>query len=329
MSTGDTYSQLCATTILSCALTSAGWAEDVVPCVNLFSPNQALEVRHEAVNDTIVQNLISEVERRVLLSISISRQIEVRRSEYVATACAARDKQTNKQVLYYNTAWLSTMLGEDKTWALAFAIAHEIGHHLNDHDPNDTLGSYRREYEADRFAGRVIYFLDGDINEAVKIFDTYPYEGSETHPARYIRIQTAIMGFKGDSEEFSGLPRFADLVARPSDPLGGGYNDDVQNNIELLFSDQRDERLLAFSNLRALGSNDPTVLSAMADFALRNTENSDGVYNVLSFLTTQATNEAIAGADPSLKKLLADPGVMDNGIKTKELASVLQQRIAE
>jgi hypothetical protein len=85
-------------------------------------------------------------------------------------------------------------------WAGVALLAHECGHHWNDH-LSDNLGSRPpKELEADTFAGFAVARLGGSLDDALALFHQMPRDalppGQPTHPRRADRLQAAAVGWR-------------------------------------------------------------------------------------------------------------------------------------
>lgn len=309
---------------------SIAMAENIVPCINTFDPGQVQTDREiPEVADDNASAILLNARNQIMLALSMSRRVELRKSPYVVNACASRDPVSGQQVIYYNMTWLKDLILSENEWALVFALAHEMGHHFNDHTANDNLGGHLREFEADRFAGRAILELEGDIEQALVIFDDYPYEGSESHPARKIRIAAAMMGYGDDDEARELLPSLEALLDRADNTSSQLITGNFGAEVELLFSENRDERLFAFSNLAAFNDTEGTLIAEMSMMAQQNPENFNGVFNVLSFINSQASISSIEAASVEVVQLLTDEQIIDNGERTEALVDEIAATIAD
>lgn len=111
--------------------------------------------------------------------------------------------------IFYNPNWMSD-LQYSGDWANKFILAHEVGHHINNHtidaalrisgqitSSQDLASSRFEELEADEFAGFVLGRLGATLNQALTAVrnlsnndDTY-----STHPKRDKRINAVKKGF--------------------------------------------------------------------------------------------------------------------------------------
>ena len=111
-----------------------------------------------------------------------------------------------QRYILYSTAFLEHFKRDAKTkWAAYCVLAHEIGHHLSNHDLEETTPSVRRrfELEADRFAGGVLFKLGASLDNAQAGINTFSTENaSNTHPAKRARLEAISVGWK-QAQEFS------------------------------------------------------------------------------------------------------------------------------
>ncbi len=109
-----------------------------------------------------------------------------------------------QRYIIYSTTFLEKFKRDARTkWAAYCVLAHEIGHHLNNHDLNETDLRKRKGYEvqADRFAGGVLYRLGATLDEAQAGIQTFSLEsGSETHPPKSARLEAVAAGWKQAQE---------------------------------------------------------------------------------------------------------------------------------
>ena len=119
--------------------------------------------------------------------------------------------------IFYNPNWMSD-LQYSGDWANKFILAHEVGHHINNHtidaalrlsgqitNSQDLASSRYEELEADEFAGFVLGRLGATLNQALTAVrnlsnadDTY-----STHPKRDKRINAVKKGFNNSGGRIS------------------------------------------------------------------------------------------------------------------------------
>ena len=131
-------------------------------------------------------------------------------------ANALATSEGKKRYILYSTAFLENFKRDAKTkWAAYCVLAHEIGHHLSNHDLEDTTPSVRRrfELEADRFAGGVLFKLGATLDNAQAGIHTFSNEkASNTHPSKNARLEAIAVGWKQAQE-------FAEKAAEREEPV--------------------------------------------------------------------------------------------------------------
>ena len=112
--------------------------------------------------------------------------------------------QGKQRYILYNTSFLEAFKTKAETkWAAYCVLAHEIGHHLSNHDLEITDPSVRRrqELESDRFAGDVLQKLGASLVEAQSGINTFALDGdSQTHPLKRARLEALATGWKKAQE---------------------------------------------------------------------------------------------------------------------------------
>ncbi len=108
-----------------------------------------------------------------------------------------------KKYLLYNPSKV-TDVTSDRYWANCLIFAHELGHHFLNHmfQMSTATAEQKRNFElaADEFAGQVIAKMDGDLTQALTVFDyvTSPTAGEEIYsdyPTKQKRIEAVTRGF--------------------------------------------------------------------------------------------------------------------------------------
>jgi uncharacterized protein (TIGR02145 family) len=138
----------------------------------------------------------------------------------VSNCVATRDERGRPYILY-NPAFLDKIkvfaftetdlptAAED--WAVLLVLAHEIGHHLNNHiiNPHPDLTKRDMELEADETAGYLLYLLNApDLKTAQKGLQVPQVSeaGSYTHPPRSERLAAFRKGWDKAEERFPHGP---------------------------------------------------------------------------------------------------------------------------
>jgi len=110
----------------------------------------------------------------------------------------------HQRFILYSTVFLEKFKGDAKTkWAAYTVLAHEIGHHLNNHDFGEKDPKKRKsmELEADKFAGAVCRTLGASLEESLAGIESMKLEGeTATHPAKSARRAAVANGWKKQAE---------------------------------------------------------------------------------------------------------------------------------
>ncbi|MCV9960759.1 hypothetical protein OIU34_02505 [Pararhizobium sp. BT-229] len=103
-----------------------------------------------------------------------------------------------KRLVLYNELWVQDYLRStgDEYWSGVALLAHECGHHLSGHTLDGQGSKPPKELEADSFAGFIVAKLGGTREQALALFEDFPLEATETHPARSDRLQAVAVGWR-------------------------------------------------------------------------------------------------------------------------------------
>ena len=135
-----------------------------------------------------------------------------------------------KPYILYNAAFLNEIKGlsfsekdlvvSERNWESITILAHELGHHFNNHLNNPPPGATAQqlELEADEFAGSTIYMLGGSLIQAQSAFKNESVSESYTHPGRMARLAAVAKGWN-------------DAAKRSPKSKGGKFNPSPSNNI--------------------------------------------------------------------------------------------------
>jgi uncharacterized protein (TIGR02145 family) len=119
-----------------------------------------------------------------------------------------------KPYILYNAAFLNEIKGlsfsekdlvvSERNWESITILAHELGHHFNNHLNNPPPGATAQqlELEADEFAGSTIYMLGGSLIQAQSAFKNESVSESYTHPGRMARLGAVAKGWNEASLRF-------------------------------------------------------------------------------------------------------------------------------
>ena len=137
---------------------------------------------------------------------------------------AAAVIQGDTRLIVYNQPWMEQLgnaTGSD--WARLAVLAHEVGHHLQNHTLEGGGSRPERELEADEYAGFTLQRMGATLEQTVQLTQIFPDEGSRTHPGRSARESAFANGWMksrdmatnpGGNDRTSGPER----VREPSPP---------------------------------------------------------------------------------------------------------------
>ncbi len=134
---------------------------------------------------------------------------------------AVATTEGKQRYILYSTTFLENFKKEAKTqWAAYCVLAHEIGHHLSNHDLEEKTPSVRKrfELEADRFAGGIMFRLGATLEEAQAGVNTFSLDNeSQTHPPKRARLEALAVGWKQAQEQSESTTSQAGSVDVASD----------------------------------------------------------------------------------------------------------------
>ncbi|MDA9360285.1 M48 family metalloprotease [Flavobacteriaceae bacterium] len=120
--------------------------------------------------------------------------------------------------ILYDKEFMDNINWKTNNWSSILILAHEVGHHLNNHtldvalfdilEPKTLANKRKQELEADKFAGFILARLGAPLDkiiEAISIASSDKDDSTSTHPSRTKRIASITEGFnsgyvKGESK---------------------------------------------------------------------------------------------------------------------------------
>jgi len=131
------------------------------------------------------------------------------------TNCIATVDKDKRPVILFNPAFLQRVqklhfsesdlpvIGE-RDWPTLTILAHELGHHMNNHLTNPLPDATRRgmELEADETAGFLLYLMGGQLEQGRLAFREASETGSYTHPPRAQRHEALGRGYADAAKRF-------------------------------------------------------------------------------------------------------------------------------
>jgi hypothetical protein len=128
--------------------------------------------------------------------------------------CLAILNEKNDPIIMYDNSFLKNIKSygftekkikpnsnENKDWQALTILAHEIGHHANNHfsETKRSLTSPKNiELEADEYAGQIIFKLGGSLQQGGEVYNSEVISVNPTreHPGRADRIKAFENGYK-------------------------------------------------------------------------------------------------------------------------------------
>jgi tetratricopeptide (TPR) repeat protein len=172
--------------------------------------------------------------------------------------------------IFYNKDFMQS-IDSGNNWGNLFVLAHEVGHHINNHTldfvlyATKTIGTItlkqkrQQEIEADEFAGFVLARLGGSLSEANQVISsisTNKDDSYSTHPSRNKRLNAVKIGYERESNK-SIQKKYNSKEDIASEYFYKGYENNKKGDINT-----------ALSNYTVAISLNPMITSALNNRAL-------------------------------------------------------------
>lgn len=203
---------ICAFLLLSCVL----------------SAQEPLTIRHScnfAAADTLAEVYTYESSAEAKQIVERVMQVNVLPQNFIIKSADCNNALATtlgkQRYILYSTAFLENFKKEANTqWAAYCVLAHEIGHHLSNHDLEESNPAVRKKFEleADRFAGGILFRLGATLEEAQAGINTFSLEtASQTHPPKRARLEALAVGWKQAQEQAAVVENTGGAAAPDSD----------------------------------------------------------------------------------------------------------------
>jgi tetratricopeptide (TPR) repeat protein len=167
---------------------------------------EALTINHScnfAAADTLSELYVYEASSEAKQIVEYIMQLNVLPQNFVVKSADCNNALATtigkQRFILYNTSFLENFKKEANTkWAAYCVLAHEIGHHLSNHDLEETNPKVRKQYEleADKFAGGILFRLGATLEEAQAGINTFSLStSSQTHPPKRARLEALAVGW--------------------------------------------------------------------------------------------------------------------------------------
>ena len=171
-------------------------------------------------------NEAQQIVSRLTAAIGLEQNFTIK-SANVTNALATTEG--GQRYILYSTTFLENFKRDARTqWAAYCVFAHEMGHHLNNHNFAETSTSKRKsmELKADIFAGNILQKMGATLDEAQAGINTFSLKGeSNTHPPKSARLEAVAQGWK-QAQEMQG-----EKVSKKIEPAPSEKKPDSEFNI--------------------------------------------------------------------------------------------------
>jgi hypothetical protein len=140
------------------------------------------------------------------------------------------------RIILYDPSLLKTIDNTSQTyWTSISILAHEIGHHLSGHTLSKNSNLLKKEVEADKFSGFVLYKMGASLEQSIAAIKLFGANfDTKTHPNKQKRVEAISNGWN----EASGYRYEGAVPPPPNDdfPVEYLYTPDV------FFEEDEDEK---------------------------------------------------------------------------------------
>jgi|GEM_PF-1712418 len=193
-----------------------------------LSAQESLTIRHScnfAAADTLAEVYTYESSSEAKQIIERVMQVNVLPQNFIIKSADCNNALATtlgkQRYILYSTSFLENFKKEANTkWAAYCVLAHEIGHHLSNHDLEESNPAVRKKFEleADKFAGGILFRLGATLEEAQAGINTFSLESaSQTHPPKRARLEALAVGWKQAEEQADQQVNTGNAAAPDSD----------------------------------------------------------------------------------------------------------------
>ena len=156
------------------------------------------EIVPGVVVDTMA-SLLERIGRAVLIT-----DLPLIKTGPVQTAAAKLDGPNRNRVILFNAQYVERLRSSAGEPAVAFVIAHELGHHVNaDVWRRERDRKYQYEFAADAFAARVLARTKASAQDAQAAIQTLPDSEDDLHPAATERRDRIITTYNNEIQRIA------------------------------------------------------------------------------------------------------------------------------
>ena len=112
-----------------------------------------------------------------------------------------------RRLVLYNQLFMRDMAVKAGTdWAALSVLAHELGHHLNQHTLGSGGGRDGQKLAADKFSGDVLFKMGATLEQARSAMASRPETKSPNYPPKSVRLVAIGNGWIGAQKRRAKLP---------------------------------------------------------------------------------------------------------------------------
>jgi len=182
---------------------------------------------------TVDEDKVEDAARRIVAQIGLPQNFVLKASlEYrnnaVADMLKDENGRTQRYVIYDPNFFNAINDKADNDWAAISVLAHEIGHHLNNHSLNNDGSTFEYELLADEWSGFVLRKMGASLKDAQSAVATLkdPKVPSKSHPPKTLRMESIEIGWRKGQKSLDKFTAEDEITAemikeKYADALGG------------------------------------------------------------------------------------------------------------
>jgi len=192
---------------------------------------QGMEEISQASAERIVDQMLSDM--------GITNKYKVRECKDIARGNAKAeaffDEGRIRRYIIYDVDFLKQIANSTETnYAAMFVLAHEVGHHINDHTINYNSSEVPIEIDADVFAGTQLAISGANLEQTLRAARTSKniFTGKyATHPGRMDRMKAAFKGWMKYAQNYDSiLNENASYIKEYNDEIGKYQQQLIEKN---------------------------------------------------------------------------------------------------
>jgi hypothetical protein len=170
--------------------------------------------------DEVSLNYIEGIAKEIVAQIGLPQNFVIKsdttyRSNAKAEMRTDEDGRIRRYIVYDPSFFNDINDKANNKWAAISILAHEIGHHLNNHSLNNDGSTYTYELEADKWSGFVLRKMGANLKDAQSAILTLKNQKrpSLTHPPKIERLESIENGWRSGHKELDKFTPTDDITA--------------------------------------------------------------------------------------------------------------------